>query len=256
VTAIALTAVIVATVTPVRANPDAQLTAAKTEPADFALRRGESRTDQRVLVVGDSVAHGLALHYRNGDLGHPIVLRSAARLGCALGPSRDPECATVPEKWKVAVDGFDPDVSIIVPGSWDLLPQLLTEKDETGKPMQTRTPAFERYLMKRLAAGFASLTSRGGAVAVFTVPCYVFVVRSRSPKLEDIAWFNGVLRAAAAKAGPSVKVVDYGQYICPNGVNRPEIDGVQMRYDGVHLTHEGAQMVWRWLAPQLPTRAR
>jgi hypothetical protein len=255
VAAIAAMALVIVVVTPVRANPDE---AAPTAPAGnrFALRPGESAARQRVLVVGDSVANGLGIHYHEGDLGHPVVMRTAARLGCGLGASRDPECLLVLEQWKTAVEGFDPDVTVVVPGSWDLLPELLPDRDGDGHPLRIRSREYEHYLMRRLDKAFEVLTSRGGRVALFTLPCYVLVVRSKSPKMQDIDWLNRVLRAAAAKAGDAVKVIDYGNYLCPNGEHRPEIDGVHMRYDGVHLTDEGAGLVWRWVGPQLPSRKR
>jgi hypothetical protein len=46
-------------------------------------------------------------------------------------------------------------------------------------------------------------------------------------------------------------VLDLSTVLCPNGVYLDEIDGNQLRYDGVHVTPYGAEVVMRWLTDQL-----
>ena len=44
-------------------------------------------------------------------------------------------------------------------------------------------------------------------------------------------------------------VLDLYAHTCPGGKYAPTIEGVTMRTDGVHFTHPGARLMWKWLGP-------
>jgi hypothetical protein len=46
-------------------------------------------------------------------------------------------------------------------------------------------------------------------------------------------------------------LVDLNRYVSPQGRFADFINGIQMRDDGVHFTHDGALIVDQWLVPQL-----
>jgi lysophospholipase L1-like esterase len=58
---------------------------------------------------------------------------------------------------------------------------------------------------------------------------------------------------AYAKAHPArVSLVDLQGFLCPKGQYTPTVAGTTVRDpDGTHLTPEGSNVVWRWLAAQL-----
>jgi lysophospholipase L1-like esterase len=95
----------------------------------------------------------------------------------------------------------------------------------------------------------------GGRVVVLNVPCFrqpaaaMLPAQSRNDA-ERVAAVNAVIADVAA-ARPLVDIVDYAGFVCPDGEYASERDGVELRYDGVHLTPDGAALTWRWLAPQL-----
>lgn len=240
VAALGAVAVLVVAIVPVRANPAGQLVAAQTPG------RVDS-TATRVLVAGDSVGLTLALGFRQ-VLDRPATMRGSTLLGCGVQLSNIPKCAHVFGTWQKAVEAFDPDVTVVVLGIWELHDRVVD-----GIQLKVGGRAYERWLMSTLESGLRTLTSRGGRVALFTAPCFGKFAPPHS-RPSDIRWINGVFRRAAAKVGPGVRVLDYGGFVCPGG--RERADEKKIRIDGVHLTPEGAQLVWKWAAAQLPIRAR
>jgi hypothetical protein len=68
---------------------------------------------------------------------------------------------------------------------------------------------------------------------------------------ERVACTNQVLRDIA-DATPGVHVIDLASYICPPGQEcKTEIDGVDLREDGLHFKGPGARAVNNWLIPQV-----
>jgi hypothetical protein len=65
-----------------------------------------------------------------------------------------------------------------------------------------------------------------------------------------IAAVNQVIADAAASR-PTVGVADLGSVLCPDGTPVGEVDGERIRYDGVHVSATGSDLVWSWLFPQL-----
>lgn len=248
---IATATALVLAVIPVQPSPDEILAARSGGPVPPV------GSEERILVAGDSVGLSLALGNWAAAIDHPAVLRGATALGCVIPIDATP-CRGGFEKWRKAIQFLDPDVTVLVLGRWELYDRAID-----GKQLRFGSTAFESWLLGKLERGIAILTSHGGRVLLFTVPCFnaerlnaggfetkVYGQPHNTP--ADIGWLNGVFRKAALKAGPAVGIVDYGSYLCPNGNERSEIDGVEMRADGVHLTTAGASLVWRWLAPQLP----
>ena len=61
------------------------------------------------------------------------------------------------------------------------------------------------------------------------------------------------LLADVARADPErIRLVDLGRRLCPDGRYTRDVDGVQVRSDGLHLTPEGVRArIAPWLLPQL-----
>lgn len=70
-----------------------------------------------------------------------------------------------------------------------------------------------------------------------------------------VAALNEAGKAAAAKVGFPVKVLDPNEVLCQDGVQE-SVNGIKLREDGMHLTPGGADLVWQWLVPQLEEVAR
>jgi hypothetical protein len=53
---------------------------------------------------------------------------------------------------------------------------------------------------------------------------------------------------------PDVRMLDFKKKLCPQGVYTADVDGLQVRSDGVHLTDEGVQWLTPWLEEALRKR--
>jgi hypothetical protein len=233
-------------------------------PASAALLAPPDPDATRVLLVGDSSAFTFTYAFPREELRHRITLDSVGVLGCGivlgqtdLGGSpltEDRRCATVFDSWRRKVDAFDPQVSLAMLGSWEVL-----DRKVDGRLLRVGTDAYRRYLMDRLDQGIDILTHGGRTpLALLGVPCFGRSSSAVDPRMDDArsdeertSWTDGVFRDAARAHPGAVTYIDFGGYLCPNGKDLVERDGVRIREDGVHFTIDGGAVVWRWLAPQL-----
>lgn len=246
--ALAAAAILTIAIIPVQPGPDQQLAAAQT--ASRLTDRGRD-SPKRLLIVGDSVGLTLAVGYTQGAIGAPAQMRAGTVIGCGTPIPDIAKCEDIFGQWTRLIHGFDPDITVVVLGVWELHDRVID-----GRKYRVGSALYAHRLLGQLEAGLRILTSRGGRVALLSVPCLSTQPGWRwkpPPTPERVAWINGVFAEAASRAGAGVKLIDYGGFICPDGKER-RIHGVQMRRDGVHLTKDGAHAVWRWLAPQLPVR--
>jgi hypothetical protein len=70
-----------------------------------------------------------------------------------------------------------------------------------------------------------------------------------------VAAVNAIIADITATR-PLVSVADVGSVLCPDGVPVGEVDGERVRYDGVHVSAIGSDLVWRWLFPQFDALLR
>jgi len=52
-----------------------------------------------------------------------------------------------------------------------------------------------------------------------------------------------------------VTVVDVNEYLSPKGKYANELDGVELRYDGVHFNPDAGKLLFGWLVPKLPAKS-
>jgi peptidoglycan/LPS O-acetylase OafA/YrhL len=238
------------------AEPSAGLVQVFAEPPDPDATR--------VLLVGDSAAFTLGSAFPYDELRPRVTLDALGVLGCGVvlgrpyagdrGLTRDPKCPGVFDDWRDKVTDFDPEVSVIMAGAWEVV-----DHQVDGRVLRVGTDEYRRHLLQRLDEGLDILTRGGRSPAVLLgVPCYG---RSRSAvdaRIEDArsdvertSWVDGVFREAAAAHAGVVTFVDLAAYLCPAGRYVAELQGVPLRGDGVHFTAEGGRVLWHWLAPQL-----
>lgn len=213
----------------------------------------------RVAVVGDSQAFSLAEYAPPVDeLG--IRVDRVSVLGCGLDTAdvvfdgervgKD-KCRNAGELRRADVERLDPDVVVVHTGFWEAYDAIT---DET-----TVTFPSDDWFRRREAAidqGLAQLSEGDHELVVLTTPCFgegpgaASIGGDQIPDRVDAV--NDMLRRAAETHG--ARIVDYGAYLCPDGVNPIDVEGITVRPDGVHLERAGAALVWRWLAPQLANR--
>jgi peptidoglycan/LPS O-acetylase OafA/YrhL len=216
----------------------------------------------KVMVVGDSVAETLAAGLSAPARQMGIDLLNEGTLGCGVvrgGPYEYfgathpdlPECATWPQRWAGLVRAHDPDVVFMVVGRWEVMDRV-----HNGAWTRVGDPAFDAYLESELNTAVDVLTARGATLALATAPYYLRGERpdgGRWPEDDParVDAFNRLIRDVAAHHPQSVAVIDLGGHTSVGGRYTPYIDGIEMRYDGVHFTPQADQWLAPWLLPQL-----
>jgi hypothetical protein len=230
---------------------------------------GLDRTDGRahILLIGDSVLVSLAVagfdggpnaeadYYRFGDIGCGFLPGQVTDHGqtSILLPGCDPTLREL--RWRILVDRRRPDVSFLLLGALEVFDNL-----DNGVRYRVGTTAYADRLRAQLIHDVDLFSSRGGLVALPTVPCYdppdydvAGVVQDQTSRRDPhrVVAVNAVIRSVARARRTVVRIVDLGGFLCPHGRPRDQIAGVTLRSDGIHFTARGAQIVSRWLAPRL-----
>ena len=212
----------------------------------------------RVLVVGDSVAKTLADRLARPARRAGLELVNRGVLGCGVvrgGPYRyfgkelvaPKPCEAWPQQWAAHIGRDDPDVVLLTIGRWEVM-----DRFHAGRWTRLGDPAFDRYLEQEVEEAVRILAARDAVVVVTTAPYFL-----RGERPDGGTWpeddparvdrFNAILRRVAARHPNDVAVLDLNAQTSRGGRYTPVIDGVSLRFDGVHFSPEGS----RWLAPWL-----
>jgi photosystem II stability/assembly factor-like uncharacterized protein len=241
--------------------------------ANWVVRRGTSPPEARisVLVVGDSLAHTIALYVGRDSSAYGVILNDGGLDGCdlargdtlstsgAVTPAA-PACASTGPGWTaiyredIAQDR--PKVSLVVLGPWDLESRLIN-----GKWQSPGQPSFDAYYRGQVLAAARILSAEGGRVAIATMP----EVETSGPEMcapppsvvpncptvsQRVSALNAVAREVTREYPRRVTLIDLGQRLSPNGQFRSTADGVVIRAaDGVHLSEPGGDWLAPWLLP-------
>ena len=213
-----------------------------TEPPAARAERGA----RRVLMLGDSLA--ISLHR---GLVHAAGSDFEVTLGVQIGCERDSTAPGCPPSWPTQVAQLRPDVVLIAEsGFWSLVPIKVgasvfgVEKPEWN----------ERWTSERAATVDELIRAGADHVAITTLPCFSPARSRRSPRLApqvtDRA--NEHLATIAAARSARVTLVDLAGFLCPGGRFQSGMGEVaQLRYDDLHFTDEGSDLIGRWLAPRI-----
>src|SRR6266540_3085336 len=228
------------------------------------------------------VAEGVALSGATGAAGLPTVTPSpttatpspgqpASRpnpggdteLGCGLVRAPivlagsvqpvDPKCTTWPTRWRDKTAAFHPDVTLMMLGGWEVL-----DHQVDGRVLEPATPEYEQYLDSELQLAYDLVAPSSRRIAMLNVPCYhqpdTGLDKSLAATRDDPSrgeWLNQVLGRFVAAHRDRMVLLDLRSFLCPGGRYVDRMDGVKVRYDGVHFSKGGAKLVWQWLGPQL-----
>lgn len=211
-----------------------------------------------VSVFGDSIAWTL-MHHLPPTPGYDFIDHTI--IGCSTvrsGPYRysgetldqKPECDAWPNRWTQQVALDQPDVSLLVVGRWETVDRV-----NEGRWTHIGDPTFDAYLAAELRRALDVLGSTGSRIAVTTLPYSRYGERpdgSLYPEDDPqrVDRWNALLRRVAGHR-PNVTLVDLRTQLSPDGVYTPDIDGIKVRSDGVHLTEEGVAWLTPWLMKAL-----
>jgi len=216
----------------------------------------------KTLVLGDSVAASLGLGFDqipNSDL----LVWDRGTLGCGLLPAEltleggeettvSPACNDWASRWTADLDRFQPQVVVLLVGAWDLL-----DRKVNGQWIRMGTVQYDDLLLSQLDQASQLLTSRGAKLVVLTTPFFSRpeLVGSGRDWPEYAPWrvdrVNALYRDFLDRNPGRFTLLDLNAKVSPHGAFADEIDGIQVRGDGVHFTQAGATWVDQWLAPEL-----
>jgi hypothetical protein len=200
-----------------------------------------------VLVAGDSAAlvlgrrspydtvdsRGVAFGSSSCGFGGGIPLVGSTRIPV------QPECYRFDDDLAIAVDGFRPDVAVLVVGG-----ELALDREVDGATLRYGTAELEAHVRRQLDRARSTLTARGARFVLASPSC------NRLPGADNAArdaWLRGVFARWAAARG--VATIDLGGFECAAGVPTV-VDGVPL-YDGTSLSDHGVEVVWRWILDEV-----
>jgi len=216
----------------------------------------------KLMVVGDSVAETLGQGLSTAARLDGFAMTNEGTLGCGVvrgGPYRYfgaidqelPQCETWPSRWATEVKRDNPDVVLMIVGRWEVMDRV-----HAGQWTRIGDPAFDAYLQSELDLAVGILSAHGAQVALATAPYYLRGERpdgGRWPEDDParVDTFNQLIRAVAARHPDTVTVVDLNGRTSVGNHYSAYVDGIYMRYDGVHFTPQAARWLAPWLLPQL-----
>ncbi|MEN9504815.1 MAG: hypothetical protein RI958_741 [Actinomycetota bacterium] len=217
---------------------------------------------RRVVIVGDSQAHSLAINLPDG-VEQTFTIADGSLDGCGVFEAGSVvsarssfrrsfgECAGFADRWAAAAADLEAEVALVVLGAWEVFDLRV---DEVSVPFASAE--FDRLVLQQLARGIAALRSTGARVALLEVPCMrpQDVEGAGVPALPErgddrrVAHLNDLLRRVAAESPGSVRFVEGPDEWCAD----PAISSdLAYRWDGVHVYTPGAALIYQAVAPAL-----
>lgn len=217
---------------------------------------------RRVVVVGDSQAHSLAINLPDG-ISSTFAITDGSVEGCGVYDtgkvisSRSSfnrsftDCAGWAAQWGDAASSATSQVALVVIGAWDVFDVRLDDRT-----LVFGSADADAYFLAQLQQGIGALTAAGSHVALLEVACMrpVDVKGAGVPALPErgddarTGHINVLLRQAAAADPANVTFVPGPTQWC----NDPAIStDLGYRWDGVHVYKPGANLIYETIAPAL-----
>jgi len=214
----------------------------------------------RLLVVGDSVADTMRRSFSH-QVPPGMAVKDIGKVGCSpAGPDRpqvrfytgaealDP-CADALTEWPALVAEGHYDGVLMVFGGSGLDRQF---GDQWLRPCDAE---YNAWFQAAMETNLRALQAQGARVWVALAP-YNRHESVAAPDAQAAAdrqtdCLNDMY-AGAARAVGGVAVIDLGGLICATpSTCTTQIDGIELRPDGLHFAGEGADIIARWLMEQL-----
>jgi peptidoglycan/LPS O-acetylase OafA/YrhL len=231
--------------------------------ADFkdSVAVGSDPNAPLVMMAGDSVPLLLGaemskeldgLHIRLANRGQPgcHLLASVGAIRGVEGNVRTDvaDCAK-DGQYAARVRAVHPAVAVVLFGEFPS--EAVRLNGHWAMPCE---PDYLKALRQHLDSLVSDLRTDHTPVVLVTAPgsSISWVLNGMKPGLAGrVACTNQVLKDIAA-ARKGVAVVDLASYVCPPGKEcLQEIDGKNLRPDGLHFTGPGGQLIASWLIPQV-----
>ena len=215
---------------------------------------------RRLLVVGDSVADTMRRSFSH-QVPPGMAVKDVGKVGCSpAGPDRpqvrfytgaealDP-CADAVTEWPALVADGHYDGVLMVFGGSGLDRQF---GDQWLRPCDAE---YNAWFQTAMETDLRALQAQGARVWIALAP-YNRHASVAAPDVQAAAdrqtdCLNDMY-AGAARAVGGVALIDLRGLICATASTcATQIDGIELRPDGLHFTGEGADIIARWLMEQL-----
>ena len=216
----------------------------------------------RVVIVGDSQAHALAINLPSG-IQSAFKITDGSVEGCSVyddGTVRSQrsgftrsfaDCGGWAAKWGKSASKSHAQIALVVLGAWDVF-----DVEVDGRLVAFNTPAGDQRFIDDLGLGVAALRAAGSKVALLEVPCMrpKDVKGAGVPALPErgadnrVAHLNQLLRQVAAADPANVSFVKGPAEWCNDQTISTD---PAYRWDGVHVYKPGAKLIYETIAPAL-----
>jgi hypothetical protein len=236
------------------------------QPTTTVAAPGESVAEvaaKRVVVVGDSQAHALALNQPDG-IEETLEVTDGSVEGCSVYDEGTLQtelegytlsfgrCDGWQDEWADAVEDADADVALIVLGAWDVFDFELDD----GTDLEFGSPEWDEYVTENLQSGIDALASTGARVALLESACMrpQEVDGAGSPPLPErgdddrVEHVNDLWREVADANPDTVTFVPGPAEWCEDETISTDL---AYRWDGVHVYTPGANLIYTTIAPTL-----
>jgi peptidoglycan/LPS O-acetylase OafA/YrhL len=217
---------------------------------------------RKVVIVGDSQAHSLALNLPDG-IEDQFTFTDGSVEGCGVYDAgtvistRDgfhrsfADCGGWADSWGAAAAEADADVAAVVIGAWEVFDIGLD-----GRVVAFGSPDGDELFRAGLQRGIDALTAAGAKVALIEIPCMrpQDVEGAGVPALPErgddarVAHLNELLRGIAAADPANVSFVAGPAAWCNDESIASDLG---YRWDGVHVYKPGAALIYETIAPAL-----
>jgi hypothetical protein len=214
-----------------------------------------------IAVVGDSIAGTIEWGLDDMAFGTPVRIVNAAFPGCGVAAGLVLDTNDQPVPWaRTCADNVPgvlqqtvaeqhPDL-VLWFSSWELSDRL---DPATNKVLKLGSPANDAALLAGIDNAATTLTSQGARVVFLTVPPRApSDLRPADGQDGRYAHYNKLLEEYASEHAKQMSIIDLMPFECPKGPPCPaRVNGVVLRPDGEHFTHQTAPIIAKWLWPQL-----
>ncbi len=217
---------------------------------------------RRVVVVGDSMAHSLAINLPDG-IESTFAIENGSVEGCSVyddgevrsarrGFSRSfANCEGWVDEWVDAAVGSQSNLALVVLGAWDVF-----DVEVGGVLVPFGTPEGDARFVSGLQRGIDALAAQGVHVALLEIACMrpTDVEGAGVPALPErgddarVARLNGLMRQLAAQQPDRVTFVSGPTAWCNDDSISADL---AYRWDGVHVYTPGANLIYTTIAPSL-----
>ncbi len=217
---------------------------------------------RRVVVVGDSMAHSLAINLPDG-IESTFDIADGSVDGCSVYDDGDVKserrrfarsfanCEGWADRWLDAAVDSKAQVALVVTGAWDVF-----DVEVDGVPIPFASAEGDARFLAGLQQGIDALTAAGVHVALLEVACMrpADVKGAGVPALPErgdddrVAHLNDLLRQVAVDHPETVTFVSGPAQWCSDEEIATDLG---YRWDGVHVYVPGANLIYVTIAQSL-----